>query len=181
MCGTPLERGHGHIVDTERRSLACTCRACHLLFTAPGAVRGRCRAVPGRILYDPAHPLSTKDWEALRVPAGTAFFFLNSTRGRVVGYCPGPYGAAECALEPGEWQRLADAYPLLREPVPDLEGVLVNRTDTGVESFVLPMYACYALVGEVRLRWLGLDGGAGVQRAIAALLADLRARRTPLR
>lgn len=180
MCGTPLEVRHGHVVDTERRSLACTCRACYLLFTAPGAARGKCRAVPDRILHDPTHPLSTVDWEALRVPVGTAFFFINSALARVVGCYPSPSGATECELELGEWQRLAEAYPLLREPTPDLEGVLVNRTPAGVEAYLLPIDMCYALVGEIRLRWRGLDGGSEVHEAMAAFLADVRDRSVPL-
>ncbi len=48
MCREVLDhrRGHGHVVDTDKRSLACTCRACYLLFTHEGAAAGRYRAVP---------------------------------------------------------------------------------------------------------------------------------------
>ena len=40
-------RRHGHLVDTDKRSLACACRACYLLFTHQGAgTGGRYRAYP---------------------------------------------------------------------------------------------------------------------------------------
>ena len=45
MCREVLSERHGHVVDLEKRSLACTCRACYLLFTHEGAAG---RPVPGR-------------------------------------------------------------------------------------------------------------------------------------
>lgn len=180
MCGTPLDDRHGHVVDTEKRSLTCACRACYLLFTAPGAARGRYRAVPDRILHDPAHPLSDVDWEALQVPVGTAFFFRNSALDRVVASYPSPGGATESELDLAEWERLGKAYPLLREPAPDLEGIFVSRGDAGIETYLIPIDMCYALVGEVRLRWRGLDGGDEVRATLADFLAGLRARSRPL-
>jgi hypothetical protein len=168
------------VVDLDQRVLSCTCRACYLLFTAPGAARGRYRAVPDRVCHDPDHPLSQVDWDALQVPVGTAFFFRNSALDRVVGSYPSPAGATECELDLAEWARLAAEHPLLRAPEPDLEGVFVHRTDTGVECYLVPIDLCYALVGEIRLRWRGLDGGAEVRAALDAFRADVRARSRPL-
>ena len=50
MCGEPIPDEHEHVVNTESRSLMCTCRGCWLLFTADGAGGGRYRAVPDRYL-----------------------------------------------------------------------------------------------------------------------------------
>ena len=36
LCGTPLDDRHGHVVELDKRSIACTCRACYLLFTRDG-------------------------------------------------------------------------------------------------------------------------------------------------
>ena len=58
MCNEVLTTRHGHLVDTEKRSLACACRACYLLFTHEGAAGGRYRAVPERICHDPDRPLT---------------------------------------------------------------------------------------------------------------------------
>ena len=41
MCREVLDERHGHVVDLEKRSLTCTCRACYLLFTREGAAGGR--------------------------------------------------------------------------------------------------------------------------------------------
>ena len=49
MCREVLGERHGHVVDLEKRSLACTCRACYLLFTHEGAAGGRYRAVPEHV------------------------------------------------------------------------------------------------------------------------------------
>jgi hypothetical protein len=46
MCAEVLAERHGHVVDLENRSLACTCRACYLLFTHDGAAGGRGPAGP---------------------------------------------------------------------------------------------------------------------------------------
>ena len=37
LCATPVDSGHGHVVDVEQRSIVCACRACYLLFTREDA------------------------------------------------------------------------------------------------------------------------------------------------
>jgi hypothetical protein len=61
---------------------------------------------------------------------------------------------------------------------PDVEAVFVNRADS--EVFLIPIDLCYSLVGEMRLRWQGFDGGAEVRASLAAFLDDLRRRALPL-
>jgi len=172
MCGVTLSERHGHVVELDKRRLVCACRACYLLFTRPGAAGGRYRAVPDRYLRDAAHPLSAADWDSLGVPVGTAFFFTNSALGRVVGCYPSPGGATECDLTLGAWDELAGTHPLLRAAEPDVEAVFVADR----EAIVVPIDACYALVGAVRLHWRGLDGGDEVRRRLAAFVDDLRTR-----
>ncbi len=46
--------------------------------------------------------------------------------------------------------------------------------------FLLPIDRCYALVGELRLRWQGFDGGAEAHAALASFLAGLRGSATTL-
>ena len=176
MCATPLDDRHGHVVDLERRSLACTCRACYLLFTAPGSGSGRHRAVPEDVHHDPAHPLAATDWDALAIPVGTAFFFLQSDLGRIVGCYPSPGGATETELDLVEWDRLADRHPLLAALAPDVQAIFVSRGATAVDYFRVPIDMCYALVGEVRVRWRGLDGGEEIRATLAAFVDGLRER-----
>ena len=176
MCRAELDDRHGHVVDLEKRSLVCTCRACYLLFFSPGAGRGRYRAVPEDIHHDPAHRLAAADWDALQVPVGTAFFFHNSDLDRVVGCYPSPGGATECELDLAEWQRLAEQYPLFGALDPDVQAIFASRADGDFEYFRVPIDLCYALVGQVRLRWRGLDGGDEIRTTLATFLDDLRRR-----
>jgi Family of unknown function (DUF5947) len=176
MCAVPIGDRHGHVVALDDRSLRCACRPCHLLFDRPGAGGGRFRAVPERYLTDPAHPLTDRDWAVLEIPVSTAFFFVNSDLGRVVACYPSPAGATECLLDLDGWARLEQTHPLLRAPAADVEAVYV----TGREAYLVPIDACYALVGEVRLRWRGIDGGGAVRQTIAGFADGLRARCGPL-
>ncbi len=190
MCGEVLGERHGHVVDLEKRSLACTCRACYLLFTHSGAAGGRYRSVVERVCYDPDRPLSDADWNELQIPVAMAFFFYNSALGRVVAGYPSPGGVTECELDLAAWDRLAAAYPLLGALAPDVEAVFVNRTGDDSagpggrppqtprhnETFLIPIDECYALVGELRRLWQGFDGGQEARDALATFLAGLRER-----
>jgi hypothetical protein len=190
MCRTVLDDRHGHLVDTDKRSLACACRACYLLFTHSGAAGGRYRAVPERVYHDPGRPLADEDWNELQIPVAMAFFFVNSALNRVVAGYPSPGGATECELDLEAWDRLAARYPLLAAMTPDVEAILVNRTvptggrslqtPPGGEAFLIPIDLCYGLVGELRLRWQGFDGGAEARAALAEFLDGLRQRALPL-
>ena len=176
LCHAVLDGRHGHLVDTDKRSLACACRACYLLFTHEGAAGGRYRAVPERILVDPGRPLSGADWNELQIPVTMAFFFVNSALGRVVAGYPSPGGVTECELDLAAWDRLAAAYPLLGDITPDTEAIFVQKD----EIFLIPIDMCYSLVAELRLHWQGFDGGAEVRASLEAFLADLRRRAVAL-
>ncbi len=172
MCQTILDGWHGHLVDMDKRSIACACRACYLLFTHEGAAGGRYKAVPERICHDPARPLAGTDWNELQIPVAMAFFFFNSALGRVVAGYPSPGGVTECELDLEAWDRLAATYPLLGELTPDTEAIFVHKD----EVFLIPIDMCYSLVGELRMYWQGFDGGAEAREALARFLDGLRHR-----
>jgi Family of unknown function (DUF5947) len=172
LCHAVLDGRHGHLVEVDKRSISCACRACYLLFTHEGAAGGRYRAVPERICHDPGRPLSAADWNELQIPVTMAFFFFNSTLGRVVAGYPSPGGVTECELDLAAWDRLAAAYPLFGEMAPDTEAIFVHKD----EVFLIPIDMCYSLVGEFRLYWQGFDGGAEVRQALEAFLTGLRRR-----
>jgi Family of unknown function (DUF5947) len=176
MCREVLGERHGHVVDLEKRSLACTCRACYLLFTHSGAAGGRYRSVPESVGYDPDRPLTDEDWNELQIPVAMAFFFYNSALGRVVAGYPSPGGVTECELDLAAWDRLAAAYPLFGALAPDVEAIFINRTSDGNETYLIPIDECYALVGQLRVLWQGFDGGQEAREALAAFLAGLRQR-----
>jgi hypothetical protein len=167
---------HAHLVDLERRSIACACTACALLFTQPG---GRYRTVPDRVLTDPAAPLTDAEWTELRIPVGLAFFFRNSALGHLVASYPSPAGVTECELDLAAWDRLAARHPLLRAVAPDVEAILVASGD-GIETFLVPIDVCYSLAGALRRDWHGFDGGDEGRQVITDLLDGLRRRARPV-
>jgi hypothetical protein len=182
LCGNPAGEPHGHVVDTENRSLMCACRPCSLLFTRPDAGGGRFRAVPERYHHDPAHPLSKAEWDRLGIPVASAFF-LRGESGTVAFY-PSPAGATECLLDLDAWAELVAAYPLLAAAQLDVEAVLVRAGDgdgnAEVETYLVPIDVCYQLVGTVRMYWQGFDGGTEAREQIDELFATVRRTATPL-
>jgi hypothetical protein len=192
MCAEALGPEHGHVVNLDSRRLMCSCRACYLLFTAEGAGHGSYRSVPDRYRVDPGFTLAAADWESLQVPVSLAFFFHNSALGRVVAHYPSPAGATESLLDLAAWDAVAAASPLVAAMEPDVEALVVRRRGQGPtarrdaaagdfdEAFLVPIDACYELVGRVRMHWTGFGGGPEARAAIAEFFDRLRARSRPL-
>ena len=176
MCAAPVPDEHGHVVDVAARSLLCTCRPCYLLFTAQDAHLAY-RAVPDRYLSLPDLPAPV--WDALEVPVGTVFLFVNSALDRVVAFYPGPAGATESELPLSAWQAVVDAAPALSGLRPDVEAVLLHTTDQRTEAHLVPIDVCYELVGHLRRLWHGFDGGQEVRAQFADFFARVRARSRP--
>ncbi len=176
LCAAPLEGSHAHVIDVEARRLMCTCRPCHLLFTHSGAAGGKFRSVPERYRRIPALSLSTAQWDGLQIPVGLAFFLRNSSQGRMVAFYPSPAGATESELPLEWWEELAGAYPELRAMEPDVEALLVFHKDGGSGAWIVPIDACYELVGRIRRRWRGFQGGEEAWREIEAFFAGLEER-----
>jgi len=176
MCSSPLEQRHGHVVDIEQATLACTCRACYLLFTAKGSDGDRFQAVPDRVLHDPDRPITIADWESLRAPVSSAFFFESSALGMVVASYPSPAGPAAFDLDASRRTELRQRYPLLDAAEPDLEGIFVQSMGERIDVFLIPIDLRYAFLGEMRMAWQGLDGGDDVRTSTAKFVADLRER-----
>jgi len=177
LCSAPLAGDrHRHLVDTEKRALACSCGPCAQLLDRPGGTAGRFRTVPGRYLSDPAHRIDEQAWERLRIPVGVAFFFHNSALDRPVALYPSPAGATESELEPETWQSVLAASSLAGLLEPDVEALLLRRHQGRVECHLVPIDVCYELVGRMRLRWQGFDGGAEARADLDAFFAEVRDR-----
>ena len=123
--------------------------------------------------------LTEDRWDALQIPVGMAFFLHNSVRGAIVACYPSPAGATESELSLDAWGDGIGAGPLAAQLLPDVEALLVRREPA--ECLLVPIDACYRLVGLVRLHWRGFDGGAEAWSAINTFFADLhsRAQRVP--
>ncbi len=179
MCAEDLTERHSHVVNLHGRTLMCTCRACYLLFTHQGAGQGHYRAVPERYRHDPGFALTAAQWEALQIPVRMAFFFANSTLGKVVGFYPSPAGATECLLPLEAWDEVMAVNPAFGDLQPDVEALLiVRRGDDGLtaDGYLAPIDACYELVGRVKRSWKGFDGGQEVWAEIDDFFARLRRR-----
>jgi hypothetical protein len=174
FCDAEIADQHSHAVNIETRALMCACRACYLLFTREGAARGKYRAVPERYLYITTPMFSEGQWDELQIPVGIAFFFFNTSLGRVVALYPGPAGATESLLRLETWQEIVRQNPLLERLAPDVEALLVHRSLEGCVCYIVPIDACYELVGRIRRRWKGFDGGEEARHEIQAFFAGLR-------
>jgi hypothetical protein len=168
LCGAPVGQAHPHVLETAARRFLCSCRACYLLFTHAGAAGGRYRSIPDRYLKLTGAAL---DPAQFGIPVAVAFFFRISAAGRVLAFYPSPAGATESALPAESWEDTLRAYPALTSMEQDVEALLVWNTRGRAESWIVPVDACYELVGRIRKRWRGFDGGAEVWREIDAFFA----------
>ncbi|MFF9479522.1 DUF5947 family protein [Streptomyces sp. NPDC014733] len=178
LCGTALDTGHRHLVDTTRRSLACACPPCALLFDRPGAGGGRFCTVPDRVLADPGSAPSAAAWAALHIPVALAFFFHHSGLGRPVALCPSPAGATETEIDPAAWDTAFADSRLAALLAPDVEALLVRRTGDAADCYLVPVDTAYELVGRMRLHWTGFDGGAEARAALDTFFTALAERAT---
>ncbi|MDQ6849259.1 MAG: DUF5947 family protein [Actinomycetota bacterium] len=181
MCDVPIGDEHAHVVDINSRSLMCTCRPCYLLFTA-GTAQLRYRAVPDRYLSFPEFRLGPGQWDQLEIPVGLAFFFHNSSLGRTVAFYPGPAGATESELPLEAWSAVSADNPQLSTLAPDVEALLVRTPGRGsgsVTCHLVPIDACYELVGHLRSVWRGFDGGQQARERIETFFAMVEQRSKP--
>ncbi|PZS15596.1 MAG: hypothetical protein DLM57_12310 [Pseudonocardiales bacterium] len=185
MCAQPIADSHQHVVNLESRQLMCTCRGCYLLFAVDGAEQ-RYKAVPDRYLSFPDFELGPGQWDELEIPVGLAFLFRNSVQNRTVAFYPGPAGATESELPLAAWDSVVASNPALGTLERDVEALLVRAPDhkRGQNSSeftcnVVPIDACYELVGQLRQLWRGFDGGQDAHAAMDAFFAMVSARSRP--
>ncbi|MFC4945983.1 DUF5947 family protein [Pseudonocardia sp. GCM10023141] len=183
LCATPIPSLHPHLVQVAERKMLCACGPCGFLFSNPGAGGGGYRRVPDRYLSDPGFRLSDAQWDELQIPVGMAFFLHNSAQQKMIACYPSPAGATESELELEAWAAGIGSARLAAELEPDVEALLVRREKAGngtAECLLVPIDACYRLVGLVRMHWRGFDGGADAWREIDAFFDGLRDEARPL-
>jgi hypothetical protein len=176
MCAEPIREEHGHVVDLRSRSLMCSCRSCYLLFTDEQADL-HYRAVPERYLSFADVAIDARAWDELQIPVALAFLFRNSQQDRMVAFYPGPAGATESELPMDAWDRILERNPGLGALRPDVEALLVRGG--GGSCHLVPIDACYELVGRLRTLWRGFDGGTEAHQAMNAFFATVSARSRP--
>ncbi|GGP09506.1 DUF5947 family protein [Nonomuraea glycinis] len=179
VCAAAVAAEHRHLLEVAGRELRCACRACAVLFDRAAAGPGgeaRYVLVPDRRWLVEGFVLDDATWAELSIPVRMAFVVEDSATGRAVLVYPSPGGPVESPLEEATWERLRRANPVLRGLATDVEALLVNRTGTVREHWIVPVDDCYALVGLLRTRWKGLAGGPEVWREISSFFTGLRRR-----
>ena len=179
MCSATLRSEHAHLIELTQRRLHCTCDACAMLFS--GQAGTKYRRVPRDIRLLASFNMTDAEWDGLLIPINLAFFMQNSVDSRVSALYPSPAGATESLLPLEAWSSIVQANPVLNQLEPDVEALLVNRVGqargaTPAEYYIVPIDACYKLVGLIRIHWRGLSGGTEVWQEIGNFFADLRAR-----
>jgi hypothetical protein len=201
MCAESISSEHSHVASLAERRLLCSCRACYLLFTQEGAGARRLRAIPDRYSKLPEFAISDAQWDLLSIPVNVVFFFnqsqpvdpadaaadrVDAAVGSVatVACYPSPAGATESMLDLELWQQiLADnnVRSALPEVEADVEALLVRRFEAldgagHTDCYLVPIDACYELVGLVRQHWIGFAGGAEVWQHIDRFFDRVAAR-----
>ncbi|HEV8068261.1 MAG TPA: DUF5947 family protein [Planctomycetaceae bacterium] len=190
LCGLALAPEHRHLVEIATQRLICSCEACGLLFSGQAT---KYRRVPQRFLLLDDFQLTDAQWDSLLIPINMAFFFQSTSRGRPVAIYPSPAGPMESLLDLSSWSELVEANPVLQTMEPDVEALLVNRISSnsapggqhdavdgqsGPHYFLVPIDACYKLVGLIRANWRGLSGGQDVWKEIERFFTEMRATAT---
>ncbi len=90
LCAKPLEPAHQHLLELDKRRVACACDACSILFE--GYTRQRFRRIPRDARQLRGFLMDDQEWESLLIPINLAFFTYNSTAGHVIAQYPSPSG-----------------------------------------------------------------------------------------
>ncbi|MCW2974811.1 MAG: hypothetical protein JWM06_92 [Actinomycetia bacterium] len=170
LCGSEVSAEHRHLLQIEERQILCSCESCFALRSGDPELRPTGR----RIVALPDFQLTDELWAEFRIPIGLAFLFVSSIEERVTAFYPSPAGATESELDLGAWRELVAANPILASLELDGEALIVNRLADPPQFLIAPIDRCYALVGLVKLRWEGINGGSNLREAIAGFLDALR-------
>lgn len=194
LCSAELGPLHQHLLDAKKREVLCCCDGCAVLFcgqpvqshlagSQPRAVVARLHSpgahflrIPRRIRSLAGFRMDELQWESLMIPINLAFFYRDSSAGRMVAMYPSPAGAIESLLSLEAWAEIASEHGELQAMEDDVETFLVNRVGAEPEHYIAPIDECYRLVGLIRMRWRGLSGGGEVWTGINQFFADLKSR-----
>lgn len=177
FCGVDIPDEHRHVANVEARSVMCSCTPCYYVFSPEGAARGKYRAIPEEYLLARDFELSQGQWDDLQIPVNLAFFFQNSQLGQTVAFYPSPAGATESLLPLETWAEVVRSNPFIEGLAADVEALLLyRRRDGRTECYLVPIDACYRLVGLIKIHWKGFDGGQEAWEQIERFFGNVRAR-----
>jgi hypothetical protein len=172
LCGIRLAPEHRHMLEMATRKIVCACDACTMTFVP--VIEGRFKVSPRDARALPDFQISDGAWEGLALPIDLAFFFYDTPNEKMTALYPSPAGATESLLPLTAWEHIVSENPLLHEMQPDVEALLVRRTDDLRSYFIAPIDKCFELVGLIRMHWRGFSGGEEVWNAINRFFAGLQ-------
>jgi hypothetical protein len=182
LCGAVLAAEHTHLIDPAARKLACSCEPCALLFFDGN---GKYRRISRQIRFLPDFKMSGAGWDSLMIPISMAFFFFSSPQQKMAAMYPSPAGPMESLLTLEAWAGIVEANPSLKNMLPDVEALLVNRIGSGQNAeakyFIVPIDQCFKLTGLIRAHWRGLSGGAEVWEEVEKFFAGIEKNSTIVR
>ena len=163
---------HGHVVEPRAAARSCA-PAGPATCCSPTRRRGR-RPLPRRARPLPARPgvrARRGRWDALQIPVRRRLLLpqLRRSTGWWRFY-PSPAGATESLLPLDAWDEVVAANPAWPTSSPTSRRCWCGAAGEGFECFLVPIDACYELVGLVRLHWKGFDGGEEAWRGDRRLL-----------
>src|SRR5262249_34980379 len=109
-------------------------------------------------------------WAALAIPVA-AVYFVRSADGGGTAFYPSPAGATASPLQGAAWGALAAAHPVFDALAPDVEAVLVDRSERA--AWRVSIDECHRLTGLLRHRWRGIGGGDEAWSAVRGFFAAL--------
>ena len=174
ICSELIPSDHQHLLDLSSLTVLCACQACSLLFNGQGAGGGKYRLVPKRYLALLDFRMSDEQWEEMMIPVNMVYIFQSTKADRMMAYYPSPAGPMESLLDVENRASLIENNPILHKMEPDVEALLINRIKDVREYYIVPIDACFKLVGLIRAYWKGLSGGEEVWKEIAAFFADVQ-------
>ena len=175
LCTLPLAPEHPHLLQLSNREVLCACEACAVLFSHRGDRRKFLR-IPRDARPLPDFTITDAEWLALRLPIDLAFFVQGSSETGPTAYYPSPAGCTESLLDFDTWNDLVRRNSGLTGLTPDVEALLVNRTQGRRDYFIAPIDQCYKLAGLIRRHWRGFSGGDEVWQEIGGFFEALYAR-----
>lgn len=173
FCHAGIAEDHRHLLNIETSRLICACQPCALLFSAETS--SKYKTVPRRVKVLNDFQLNDIEWDRLQIPINLAFFFTSTKAGRVVVIYPSPAGPTESLLDLG-LDLESQNNSIFQQLEPDVEGLLVNRVADQRQYFIVPIDACYELVGVIRSHWHGLSGGKEMWREVDRFFTHLNER-----